>query len=424
MKLPLYINQWEERKMCRCKIAILVLIMLSAFSLVGCTNYNPAVKQMTAKLPAVQIQEPPGTEAVNAVLRMLNENVGWLAINSVNPSDNTTVANTLFLTKDSGVTWVKISSLGYLFKEMQYVNEEQGWALGTTGTGSQMRGVILITTDGGKSWTKQWEQAIDGTNPKFQLQFLNPKEGYALIGKSLLATSDGGESWVPLKNQPFSSFSFVSSLEGWACDSISLWHTVDGGHEWKKQWSAPARFRNIAENGKTANYVDFISPSTGWALFAGQVTEHDLLQLTLRSTDKGDTWMITNEFYDNGKVPPGTQVNPAECLPLKFVAVNEKTAFYSTATPVPRLYPRIYRTDDKGKTWHMFNEHIPNVEGGIIQGILKDFEFISSNLGWAAIVVPNSIDEPRGARLEIFSTKNGGNSWYCYQYMEYEKARQ
>lgn len=87
---------------------------------------------------------------------------------------------------------------------VHFVNEKTGWAVGNTG-------VILSTTDAGKTWTPQ----ESGTTEMFNsVYFANKTTGWAVGNKGVnLSTTDAGNTWSGRAPVPDFYFRFKSLLK-------------------------------------------------------------------------------------------------------------------------------------------------------------------------------------------------------------------
>jgi len=104
-----------------------------------------------------------------------------------------------------GHDWVQaeVPSMAFL-TAVYFPSPKQGWAVGQDT-------IILHTSDGGRSWSRQYdERKSDNPAPLLDVFFLNEKEGFAIgaYGK-FMHTSNGGVNW-----------------ENWAehIDNIDEWH--------------------------------------------------------------------------------------------------------------------------------------------------------------------------------------------------------
>jgi len=97
-----------------------------------------------------------------------------------------------YSTSDGGETWSPLSSLKEA-SAFDFVSPQRGWVAAPSGDG----GLVMQTTDGGKSW-----QAVS-SGPDLgqigQLDFVDGRNGWALRqgeqGSYLLRTTDGGKTW-------------------------------------------------------------------------------------------------------------------------------------------------------------------------------------------------------------------------------------
>jgi photosystem II stability/assembly factor-like uncharacterized protein len=94
------------------------------------------------------------------------------------------------ISQDHGQTWIQSPTpTRALLTAVSFANATQGWAVGHDG-------VILATTDSGRSWTRQ-DKGDDLDTIFLDVLFLDPQRGFAVgaYGK-FLATTDGGKSWT------------------------------------------------------------------------------------------------------------------------------------------------------------------------------------------------------------------------------------
>ena len=103
-----------------------------------------------------------------------------------------------YATTDGGETWSPTASL----KEAQvfdFVSPQRGWVA----TAPENGGVVMHTTDGGRSWQAVASGFSAGSELRqiAQLDFVDEMNGWALLrgeqGPSLIRTTDGGKTWRP-----------------------------------------------------------------------------------------------------------------------------------------------------------------------------------------------------------------------------------
>lgn len=129
-------------------------------------------------------------------------------------------------TTDGGKTWVKqFDNAGaFYFNGIYFTDSQNGWVVGE---GDNM-GVIYYTSDGGNTWVEQYRSPNDNIYSLLQIQMINTKEGWAVGGKGggptgmktlILHTEDGGNTW---KDESINSTMYLFDLdfpvanEGWA----------------------------------------------------------------------------------------------------------------------------------------------------------------------------------------------------------------
>ncbi len=173
-----------------------------------------------------------------------------------------------FFTNNRGQTWSgsdTISLTGFRF----------GRALSETriiGAGAQ--GQVMLSTDGGASWSTQ---VLSAAGQIEDIMFLDDDNGWLAGAHGTLArTTDGGSTWEELTagvNHDFNGISAVSPSTAWVVGNAGkIFHTTDAGQTWTEQVN-PA-ITNL-------NTVEFISATDGWA--GGQ-------QVLLRTSNGGQNW--------------------------------------------------------------------------------------------------------------------------------------
>lgn len=210
----------------------------------------------------------------------------------------------LFSTADNGKTWVRYSGTFEIdFQDLFFVNESDGWAVGQRYGENWGRGMIVHTSDGGKTWEKQYEH--ESTN-QFATKFFkairmkNKNIGWAIAGDYfdnysptfVYKTGDGGRNWNILPtpiDKPARRIKIANNdtlwVDGYGVASLST--TVDGGLNWD-------RFLNEYKNIKA---ISPRSGNEGWGCFK------DLLQklphFILYTKNRGLSWSKELEVNKN-----------------------------------------------------------------------------------------------------------------------------
>ncbi len=146
-------------------------------------------------------------------------------------------------TNDGGVTWEKQKSgTQNDLMTVKFINDKQGTAAGSYGT-------ILQTNDGGVTWkpfTMNWEKDLKVVMEKnglasphlYDLSFANDKQGW-IVGENgvVLLTGDGGQSWSLSQGgllPPLFSIAFKSQSEAVAVGLNGYAVSTQDGKTWKK----------------------------------------------------------------------------------------------------------------------------------------------------------------------------------------------
>ena len=167
----------------------------------------------------------------------------------------------LLKTTDNGKTWLTVDlnyESGEPCKSLFFLNDNIGW------TASYSEN-IRHTTDGGNSWVTQ---SIGSGFIVTSLFFTNSLAGFA-SGDGIYKTTDGGDNWTSTYSGDINSVYFTDALTGWGIGT-KIVKTTDGGETW---------FEQDPEGG---NDIFFYSSLLGWV-----VGDHGSIKIT---TDGGDTW--------------------------------------------------------------------------------------------------------------------------------------
>ena len=271
-------------------------------------------------------------------------------------------------TSDGAITWKSVGEIPQRFyRDIHFINDTIGFAVGN--------GVLAKTINGGKKWTSQ---VLD--NNYYDLFFVNDTHGWMVGDKNpgfvngILATTDGGQTWV---QQPvgdinsfihFNSVYFLNTYIGWiVSDFGGIYKTNNGGLTWIKQNSP------TPQNLKS---VYFIDTNQGWAVGEGGVI--------ITTNNGGEAWkhQISNA---NGKFTS-----------VQFTSKSNGWAIASEQEGV-------YKTINGGTTWVKQNID-PNTYSYIAANLYSynynpRVQFLDQNNGWI-LGVDNA-----------FSTTDGGITW-------------
>ncbi len=193
---------------------------------------------------------------------------------------------------------------------IHFINATQGLACGASG-------LILKTSDGGKTWNRKTTGVNDSLKAVFQVSTLT---AFA-TGNNYLASNDGGNSWETISfptNSCMNAICFADQNNGYACGAFgSIVITTDGGKTWRQK---------ISGTSNELNGICFIDKFVGFCV--GQNT-------ILKTSDGGESW--NKELEANG--------------PLYAISFKDKytgLAFGGTGS-----YALLYGTSDAGNTWNL-----------------------------------------------------------------------
>lgn len=99
----------------------------------------------------------------------------------------------ILLSDDYGKSWRQVPSPSRTtLTAIHFPNAQNGWAVGH-------ENVIMVTSDGGESWTRQYPSG--GIEERYlDVHFNDPKNGFAIGAYGFArATVDGGNTWEPLE---------------------------------------------------------------------------------------------------------------------------------------------------------------------------------------------------------------------------------
>lgn len=156
-------------------------------------------------------------------------------------------------TKDDGQTWEQISKpTNYDLSEITFVNSKVGYVGGGAERGCQ----IFRTSDGGKTWSKVYENFEEGII--FDLVALDEKTAIAAINDSfLLRTEDSGKTWqtIKLKTQGASGLTVTSEGNVWVVGrNGSFYYSTDSGRTLQRPSNLSQNI--MAQNWDSIAFVD------------------------------------------------------------------------------------------------------------------------------------------------------------------------
>jgi photosystem II stability/assembly factor-like uncharacterized protein len=236
-------------------------------------------------------------------------------------------------TTDGGTSWTEITpptASGESFGRVYFLDPQHGWTIAETekedGSGNRVFRT-LATSDGGATWKSYpmplpancWECAQGALAG---LTFVDPQHGWTFLdvggmfhGGVLLGTSDGGRTWTRLSNQWFGYLKFLDSSRGWSVSSemtgagLDLYATRDGGRTLQKRTFEPPSGIGKESDAKFSAPV-FSNATTGKLPVSfvrrDETVHHYRSVVAVYATDNGgDHWRLDRVFAtSDGWVPP------------------------------------------------------------------------------------------------------------------------
>lgn len=253
----------------------------------------------------------------------VNDKLGW-AVGE---------GGTILVTNDGGVTWTAQNSGTELnLNKVVFVDAQVGWITSSNGQ-------LLKTSDGGAHWLAV-STGQNETGARLAVVDANNARFFNSWG-SIVTTRDGGVTWTRGQGSYYApAFVPGSMTDVWAIGyygSDPLQHSTDGGTTWTPVNLPPAEanlYRSVAS-------VQFADASHGWVLgqesgYVAGTQAYVTRALALRTVDGGASWLAftapsSGQYYSNNYA-------------MKFVDRNIGFAWSS--------YPgAILRTVDGGMSW-------------------------------------------------------------------------
>lgn len=157
-----------------------------------------------------------------------SNNVGWTVLYRVINNDSvngTAIGQQAILhTTNGGNTWIESTYPGYYFSDIAFSCPDTGWIVGWLNT----QGVLFKTTDKGVTWT-------DESKPEFHelssISFVNSKVGVIVVWYgSLLLTTDGGATWSTQPEFQNTGFYCLRFWDSTLCYGVGSFSTILRGH--------------------------------------------------------------------------------------------------------------------------------------------------------------------------------------------------
>ena len=377
---------------------------------------------------------------------------------------------TIWHTTNGGLTWSSqpLPAGASILHGIQFLDADTGWAVGARYTGDdpwpEHRMVVYHTTNGGQSWAEQYAPDIEVSLT--DVDFVDPENGWAVgfvtnsgeDGGATFRTSDGGSSWQRLEPGAFFDLLWdIEALDGErayivGANYIAAWgppvfRTMDGGASWEKviqerhdseglyglsfagdqaiavgdhdyvsrsddpwgEYGWPNGDNLFAQGYISTHYkledIFFADQDNGWAVGRKTFAPYVWGQVILHTSDGGATWA---EQFENPP-PMDSLFSVFRLDAVTFVddqtgwAVGMSETFYGNGW---ENHGAILHTSDGGLHWEEQGRELADDQSPEF----FDVQFLDAQHGWA--LETGHYDPDAGEqRLFLAKTSDGGASW-------------
>jgi photosystem II stability/assembly factor-like uncharacterized protein len=371
---------------------------------IGPVSSAPAAPSTSAPAPASSVPATTASPAAAPTTSLpLGRRVGFKGVLVVGGGGVRVVGKGVILTSsDGGRTWARVWQGAQDLRDLDFVSPQTGWALG--------EGLLLGTVDGGQHWRQLGQP---GVGPLRRVHFASPTQGWGVAGGSrqgdagpllpqgatrLVHTSDGGRSWSVLAAPaPPQSVCFSAAGDGWLASGTSVWRSVDGGRDWgaRPSFTLPLPADGLPYFAE----LQCAAPGAAWVRFSGggAAAGHSPYAL-YASGDGGAHWRgVLAEPGTLGQVlrlpaGPGSYPGP-------FSVIDPSRAFLLSPTPPAEATGAVLISQGGGRL-----QRLPDLKAATLAQALS-VSFASATRGWV-------VGAGAAGRAVILATFDGGRSWH------------
>jgi len=365
--------------------------MLSCLLLTACAAAvaNPAHPSRSVDLAGILRMQPQGT----SVRLLPGAPPNLSSLHFVNAQDGWAGGQGIILaTSDGGRSWHRQYLGAGTVSGFSFLSPALGFAATSAG---------LLKTADGKTWSRVDDQSLD------QVQFVNASVGFALEGQrysltqNLFASSDGGMSWRSLAIGPVSQACFFGPQVGIAAlpdrigGTLTMKRTTDGGANWSTVLSVanavPEQLQCTQDGG-------------AWLVAGGQAGMSQQSYSVFRSTNEGASWKVVLAATTEDGPGPGNSVGAPKgpgSSPGSIGAVDRSAAVMTgTCEACNAGTASFSTTTDGGASWSPATRPIPlQVASPTI------LDMLTAQAGWL-------LSSPGPGESQIQETMDGGAAWH------------
>lgn len=234
-------------------------------------------------------------------------------------------------TTDGGASWTKQSeSAGDTLEDVFFVDSLYGWAVGKDG-------YMIKSTDGGKTWVKQLKR----TNYDLIKVRFDTRDSGVIVPNAypqmVLKTDNGGLAWTNVPTGYTGDIdifdaSMLSAKRYWLTgERATVIKTTDSGLHWRRV--QPAHWDTNSWEG--ADKIFFLNDSTGWVWKFSEGLCH--------TTNGGTSWSVFGHLDTNKFERYAFFYN--------LIFIDKNTGYLACNSDLNNA-TLLAKTTDKGKTWN------------------------------------------------------------------------
>ncbi len=260
---------------------------------------------------------------------------------------------------DARDTWaMQQTGVNTPLNDLFFVNANTGWAVGD-------EGIILHTTDGGASWSVQYNDENEDLE-LIRVHFIDDQTGFAVGGEFfgrtgvILRTTDAGQNWETITGEDWEQLYAVSfrdsqhgiAVGGYVFESFAV-VTSDGGATWTEpDFDSDSQLLDVVyvdeQNGWITNNSGRIFRTTdGGANWSGTVVENNESFVALSMLDNQRGWTITM----NGEVYRTTDGDGWEKISEEIDFLSESVLFVNENDGFAATFNGVFESTDGGVSW-------------------------------------------------------------------------
>jgi hypothetical protein len=307
----------------------------------------------------------------------------------------------ILATSNGGRTWARVWQGTQELRDLDFVSAQTGWALGD--------GLLLGTADGGQHW-RQLGQPRSG--PLRQVHFSSRDQGWGVAGGTgqpgagpmqpqgqtrLVHTSDGGRTWTALPAPaPPRTVCFTAADDGWLASDRGVWRSVDGGRSWRLRFRLPLP----ADGLPSFAALQCAAPGAAWVRFdAGDSAAGHRPYALYASSDVGAHWRgVLGEPGTLGALlhlpgGPGSYAGP-------FSVIDPQRAFLLSPSPAAETTGSVLISQGGSQL-----RRLPDLQAASLF-MPRSVSFASATRGWL-------VGTDTAGHAVLLATSDGGRGWHA-----------